>query len=353
MISSRRLAREWALKILYQMDVGKFTPQEAQESALERLRMEFVHRGSRTASGSNAEEVCLNAITLGLRDTLPTLRLPLERAMETAAGRLFEEAPYWQELRTERPLKTQLPGILISPPRLLTPLDDIRFYPSSSDLSDGLAVHVAQLTPQERTRYMDFIIHARTELPSLLDTEFRKNARTFAKQLASDRPFTDVSDWLLEQRRDYNQQQAERWRKVGQMVQKQTGDWLRTAAFTLKLAAGAHTHRKEVDHTITSLSSGWSLERQVAVDRNILRMAGYEMLFLPTIPTAATINEAVELAKKYSTTESGRFVNGVLGALANRVGDKLAPNAEQDAIESDSREDIVDLPDIELDETTE
>ena len=70
------------------------------------------------------------------------------------------------------------------------------------------------------------------------------------------------------------------------------------------------------------------------------------MLFLPAIPTGASINEAVELAKKYSTAESGKFVNGVLGALAVRVGDKLNLPAEaQDAIETD-KDDALDLPDI-------
>jgi N utilization substance protein B len=53
------------------------------------------------------------------------------------------------------------------------------------------------------------------------------------------------------------------------------------------------------------------------VDRSILRLATYEMRFMPEVPTGATINEAVELAKKYSTAESPRFVNGVLGALVS------------------------------------
>ncbi len=99
MVSYRRLAREWALKILYQIDVGKPEPQEALETALEQLRMEFVHRGSRSASGSHAEENSLDFITRTLRDTLPTLRLPLERAVTQFLGRLFAEAPYWQEVR--------------------------------------------------------------------------------------------------------------------------------------------------------------------------------------------------------------------------------------------------------------
>ena len=118
MVSSRRLAREWALKILYQIDVGKFPLPEALEAALERLRREFVQRGSRTASGSPVEEACLELLTSGLRDTLPTLRLPLERALSAVTGRLFDEMPYWQETRLERSFRTQAPGVPLIPPRL-------------------------------------------------------------------------------------------------------------------------------------------------------------------------------------------------------------------------------------------
>ena len=68
-----------------------------------------------------------------------------------------------------------------------------------------------------------------------------------------------------------------------------------------------HQRREEIDVILSDLASGWKLERQAAVDRNILRLAALEMLFIPEIPFTASINEAVELAKKYSTAESGRF----------------------------------------------
>lgn len=79
---------------------------------------------------------------------------------------------------------------------------------------------------------------------------------------------------------------------------------------------GTWAHRVTIDEQVGALSKEWSIERQAAVDRNILRMTSYEILYRPDTPVAAVINEAVELAKKYSTAESGRFVNGVLGALA-------------------------------------
>ena len=83
--------------------------------------------------------------------------------------------------------------------------------------------------------------------------------------------------------------------------------------------------QEEIDRRIAQLSEGWALDRQPAVDRNILRMASYEVLYLPDVPAGASINEAVELAKKFSTAKSGRYINGVLGALASTVGKDVTP----------------------------
>ena len=83
-----------------------------------------------------------------------------------------------------------------------------------------------------------------------------------------------------------------------------------------ELVRGALEHLAEIDRRITALTPDWTPDRQAAVDRNILRLSAYELLYRPDAPVAAVVNEAVELAKKYSTSESGRFVNGVLGALA-------------------------------------
>ena len=89
--------------------------------------------------------------------------------------------------------------------------------------------------------------------------------------------------------------------------------------FAEEVARGAWEHRLEIDARLKDLTPDWSPERQPAVDRNILRMTTYEILYRKDTPVAAVINEAIELAKKYSTAESGRFVNGVLGALARTV----------------------------------
>lgn len=94
---------------------------------------------------------------------------------------------------------------------------------------------------------------------------------------------------------------------------------LHAAAFAQTLVRGVLEKRQEIDDQLSALSTGWALDRQATVDRNIMRLAAYEILYLPDIPAGATINEAVEIAKKYSTAESGRFVNGILGSLVMRT----------------------------------
>lgn len=84
------------------------------------------------------------------------------------------------------------------------------------------------------------------------------------------------------------------------------------------LVRGTLDHLAELDGRITALTPDWTPDRQAAVDRSILRLSAWELLYRPDAPVAAVVNEAVELAKKYSTAESGRFVNGVLGALARQ-----------------------------------
>ena len=87
-------------------------------------------------------------------------------------------------------------------------------------------------------------------------------------------------------------------------------DW----AFIETLCTGTVSHQAELDAVIVPHLSGWSLDRLANVDRTILRMALFELRHMTT-PAGVVINEAVELAKRYGTDESGRFVNGVLGAV--------------------------------------
>jgi transcription antitermination protein NusB len=94
--------------------------------------------------------------------------------------------------------------------------------------------------------------------------------------------------------------------------------------FTIDLVRGVDSSLVELDALIESHSIDWALDRMPVVDLTLLRLATYELCHRPDIPTAAVISEAVELAGQYSTDESGRFVNGVLAAIATevRAGDR-------------------------------
>jgi N utilization substance protein B len=86
--------------------------------------------------------------------------------------------------------------------------------------------------------------------------------------------------------------------------------------FAVVLVAGVGVHRARIDALLEQASVGWELSRMPVVDRTLLRIATYELLEQPEIPVAVVIDEAVELAKQYSTEESGKFVNGMLTTVA-------------------------------------
>jgi len=87
--------------------------------------------------------------------------------------------------------------------------------------------------------------------------------------------------------------------------------------FIEDMIEGTIKHRKEIDRKIQSVSEHWDLKRLASVDRNILRFATYELLFRNDIPPIVTINEAIDIAKKYSTSESYSFINGLLNKIAH------------------------------------
>jgi N utilization substance protein B len=89
--------------------------------------------------------------------------------------------------------------------------------------------------------------------------------------------------------------------------------------FTLDLVQGVEDHQPELDDLIRRFARDWKLERMPALDRALLRMGSFELVHRPDVPTGAVITEAVELAKRFSTDESGRFVNGMLAAVAAEV----------------------------------
>jgi N utilization substance protein B len=101
----------------------------------------------------------------------------------------------------------------------------------------------------------------------------------------------------------------------------------KTRAFTEQIVAGVRAHAEEIDEQIKKFAANYDLHRIAPVDRNILRLAIYEMLFCPDVPPVVSINEAIEIAKKFGGDESGRFVNGIL----DRVRGELKRDARQAA----------------------
>jgi len=92
--------------------------------------------------------------------------------------------------------------------------------------------------------------------------------------------------------------------------------------YTVTLVEGVAAHQARIDEVLAEHSEGWSLRRMPAVDRAVLRMGLYELLWATDVPDAVVIDEAVELAKSLSTDDSPRFVNGVLGRIAG-IADQL------------------------------
>ncbi len=88
-------------------------------------------------------------------------------------------------------------------------------------------------------------------------------------------------------------------------------------SFVEELALGTLEYAPKADRIVSPLLEGWAIERLPTIDRLLLEMATYELRCRPETPTAVAINEAVALAKRFSTQDSGRFVNGVLSAVAN------------------------------------
>jgi N utilization substance protein B len=98
--------------------------------------------------------------------------------------------------------------------------------------------------------------------------------------------------------------------------------------FARSLVLGVHAYRTYLDSVVGDLAPEWPIDQIAAVDRNVLRIAIYELLFEPQIPPKVAINEAVELAKLFGGESSPRFVNGVLGTLVARDRAKIRQTLE-------------------------
>jgi transcription antitermination factor NusB len=91
--------------------------------------------------------------------------------------------------------------------------------------------------------------------------------------------------------------------------------------FARRLVDATLEHLQLIDDTIIKVAENWDIERMAVIDRNLLRMGTAEIVFLDDVPDKVTINEAIEIAKRFSTENSGRFVNGILDKVARIKGD--------------------------------
>lgn len=111
----------------------------------------------------------------------------------------------------------------------------------------------------------------------------------------------------------------------GEEVVADLGDFLaseetdnETLRFASSLLRGVLAHRPEMDEMIQNVAQNWKIDRMAAIDRNVLRLATYEMMYVVDVPPKVSINEAIELGKRFSTQNSGGFINGVLDKIRVR-----------------------------------
>ncbi|MGN6162231.1 MAG: transcription antitermination factor NusB [Marmoricola sp.] len=95
--------------------------------------------------------------------------------------------------------------------------------------------------------------------------------------------------------------------------------------YTRELVVGVDGHRRRLDEIIGEYAAGWSLERMPAVDRNVLRLGIFEVLYVEDVPDAVAVSEALALVSELSTDDSPQYVNGILGAV---VRDKVSLSAD-------------------------
>jgi len=119
--------------------------------------------------------------------------------------------------------------------------------------------------------------------------------------------------------------------EVRRFIERRLLDDRKLCEFTDSLTAGVKEHQTELDAMISQVAENWRLDRMAAIDRNILRLGAYEMLYCPDVPAKVAINEALELAKRYSTAQSSRFVNGILDRVLQWQTQGAKPEVVQEA----------------------
>jgi len=119
---------------------------------------------------------------------------------------------------------------------------------------------------------------------------------------------------------------------------KQFAPGLDDPAFIFDLIAGVEKHIPEIDQIIVKTAPEWPLQQITVIDRSILRLGIYELLFAHEVPPKVAINEAVELGKTFGGESSGKFVNGVLGTLYKQLPEEVKKAGEEQEKESHKKE---------------
>ena len=124
----------------------------------------------------------------------------------------------------------------------------------------------------------------------------------------------------------------------GDELYPEAGAWLRseerdaeTLRFATRLVEGVWENWDEIERTVQAVAQNWNIARMAVIDRNVLRLGTFELLHCPDIPPKVAVNEAIELGKRYSTANSGAFINGILDKIMNRKpAEKPAAAAQRD-----------------------
>ena len=120
--------------------------------------------------------------------------------------------------------------------------------------------------------------------------------------------------------------------EICQFIRRRLLEDRKLCDFTEGLITGVKEHQARIDAMISEVAENWRLDRMAAIDRNILRLGAYEMLFCPEVPGKVAINEALELAKRYSTAQSSRFVNGILDRVLQWQVQELTLKTDQQTV---------------------
>ena len=157
-------------------------------------------------------------------------------------------------------------------------------------------------------------------------THFKRLGRELAMQYLYLRDMTPETDSVddVEKAREMFWEQAE----SGDMTSDERV-FKKAKNYAEKMIDGVLFYLNDIDEVLASFSEKWDISRMAAVDRNIIRIAVYELKYCPEIPVLVSIDEAIEISKYYATEKSGVFINGIL----NGVKDALPPDAKEKGIE--------------------